>query len=514
MTSRFKTALAALIGLAATAVVVALLLGAFDSKTETNDGLLDPDGREVGSTPEGALRASGNEPEGGNLTGTGPGVNPVSNGAITPGMRTPHGQDLSTEEGRSKAFEKLAAMDPIDWAELTRVLAVTTEALPTEIRELLLKALQFGPRTHSRKAFDAVHDSSMAPELLSLLDDSNLDPRARDAVLQAVSTMPGANADEVALGLEARLADDLAKDRLYLRAIATRGGLEGTRAILDYIRRMDEPGMLSQGLLQGLDLSKSPDAQELVAEALARDDWTPAALRQVLGIAQKQGVTSLTSAIIALDKSGQDDGVRREAITTLSRIGGKEAVEYLLKKAAEPGVYGEHAVTSLNVLARADKEGQQLLITQLDSAATHPRPDEYRAALLRAIGNVRAEGAADKIVPFLGDRSPGVQIAAIRALGRLGPKAAEKHVPAIVDQWPAADEAVKVRIVITLGTIGGKEAVKAMDQMLSDEALSKGVRRNLIMGLNSAKKRLAGNDAPVPPGGPSLGGGMGPNGGR
>lgn len=489
MTARFKIALATLIGLAATAVVVALLLGVFDGpKAETVDGLVGETDGPGSADPEAPIRAGGDTTptDGPGLDGAG---TPGQPGTFRPGLREPHGLDLSDPEQLAKHLANLIDESPVDWKELVRTLGVATGPLSEEVKAFLLKALRFGPRNDASRAFRVVQDGSLTEDLLALLDDPELDPRGSLAVLKALYEIPGANPDEVALGLESRLADDFAKDRYVIQAIAARGGPEATRALVEYIQRMEKPGLMNPYLLQALDLRTNKDAQQVVIDAMRQSDWTPAALRQVLGMVKQPGATAFTESVIALDIDSQPQEVRAEVLETLGRIGGRDAVDYLLRKASEPGVYGEHATKALTALSHLPAEARKRVAEELDAAGRNPRPDDYRIALLRALANVRASNVGEKVAPLINDPSTGVSHAAIHAIGRMQ-EGGEKYVPKLVERWSSADDATKIRLAVALGTIGGEGAVEALEGMAAEEGHSPHLLRTLRMGLNDAKKRL------------------------
>ncbi|MDJ0976525.1 MAG: HEAT repeat domain-containing protein [Planctomycetota bacterium] len=489
MTARFKIALATLIGLAATAVVVALLLGVFDApKTNDADEIAD-EGTQPGTVdPDAPLTPDGDTtPEDGpGLDGAG---DPNRTGTMGPGLRDPHGLDLSDPEQLNEHLASLIENEPVDWKELVRTLKVATGALSDEVKAFLLKSLRFGPRNHASRAFRVVQDGSLAQELLTLLDDPELDPRGNLAVLKALYEMPGADADQVSLGLEGRLSDDFAKDRYVIQAIAARGGPEAARALVEYIQRMEKPGLMNPYLIQALDLRTNKDAQQVVIDALQQSDFTPAALRQVLSMVKQPGATAFTESVIRLDIDSQPQEVRVEALQALGKIGGTDAIDYLLAKAAQPGVYGEHATKAFLNVNHLEPKDQKRLADELDAAGRNPRPDDYRIALLRALANVRASDIGEKVAPLINDPSKGVSHAAIQAIGRMQ-KGGEKYVPKLVERWGSADDATKIRLAVALGTIGGEGAVKALETMAQEKDHSPHLLRTLRMGLNDAKKRL------------------------
>ncbi len=501
MTRRFQLAVAVSAVLVVGVVLIALATGVFDGPVASGPDLVaerdGPDGAGTGAAQlEGSGTADG-DPE------TGPHLprGATGRGALRPGMRDPHGLDLSDPQQAADYLSELLSTEPLNWKEINRVLGVMTEPLSDASRAILLQQLLHGQRNQAVQAFGKLQDGSLTEDLLAAFDDP-ANRVARGAILHALATMPGADPGTVAKELEARLTDDIAHDRVLLQWIGARGGEEAARVIVEYMARTDQPGALRGSLLRMLDLKGDPAAAAVVLQAL-KDSTSPQVTSQLLDMVAQAGATGFTKEIIALDADGQSDAIRRQALDALARIGGKEAIDHLLAKAEAPGTYGEAAVSSIRLIASADLEGRAALVDALKRAGMMSRPDETKENLLLALGRLKEKSAIPLIVKSLDDGNERVRIAAVRGLGKMK-DASREHVESIVEQYANGSPSMKMTAAIALGDIGGKDAISAMDQMLSEEGISRSLTRTLNAALRFAREREAAGPSPAPAG-PGLG---------
>lgn len=495
MTQRFKAALVAFAALALGFGIVAFALGLFEGTPSTQDVTADG-GPEAETSVESGEGLEGNP----SLEGSGDGepgrrvlpANGRGHSTSLIGIREPHGIDMSDPAVRGEALSKLVRQTPIDWAAVAAILKIHDGEVDEAVREAMMRAItRAGNRRTVLLAFQQLRDPSMTDALIESFDDRDVDSNAKRAILRALATMPGADDATVALALESRLSDDPRADKDLLHAIANRGGNEGARALVEYIARVDKPQLINQYLLQALDLRSEPAAVPVIAEALGSGTLSPEAQQKLLELAAQPGVKGLSEAVIALDRDGVSAEVRDQALRSLARIGGTQAVAYLLEKADEPGKFGETAIQSLGRLGGADVEGKKLLMKALEESDRNPRAELFRQQVVRALGTFKDPEAAAVVAKYVGSREVGVSRAAIQALGSLGSRA-ETHVPLIVDQWTTGDDTTRMRVVIALGTIGGDKSLSALEQMKgSEEGMSASLVRTLNATLNNLRKRKA-----------------------
>jgi len=481
MTPRFK------IGLT---LLLALGLGVFVFWLTQDDGArhgagVDLSGDSVDDgTGDAELLADGSDPEAGNKLAPGA----TGGGRSLVGARTPHGIDLSNPDVRSTELTRILDTRPIDWRAAAKIAALMKEPLPDGARPIILWELRNGRRLQVMHLFRELHDPSFVEDMFDLLDDPEVAKGARKFALEALWQMPGAPTDAVVLRLEGRLSDDLREDNAILFAMAASGGPEAARALVEYVQRSKDPEKIPQHLLQRLDVTKDKEAARILSDAL-ETERSPKALRSFIRMASKHGAREFTEPLIALDRDGIPTEVREQSMHALSQIGDEAAIGYLLEKAQEPGRFGEAALRSVAMISSADPEARKNLSKALEEADDNPRPEKAKESLLLAIGAVGDKNALPAVAAQLSDRSASVQRAAVRAMGRLGPKS-EAYVPKLSRLYEQGDDATRIHVAVALGSIGGEQAVADMERMIKDESISPSLLRTLRMGLRNAKSRL------------------------
>jgi len=178
----------------------------------------------------------------------------------------------------------------------------------------------------------------------------------------------------------------------------------------------------------------------------------------------------------------------------LGRIGDPKAVDYLLRKAEEPGIFGDRAVMALGSLNTSARGVADQLAKALDGRENNPRPAKYKKSLLIALGNAKSSEGLRVVAKTLDDRDGEVRLAAVEAMGRMGHRA-RGYEQKLAHIYGGANESEKRRVVVALGSIGGDESIAVMRRMLKEEGLSPSVKQTLQMGLRSALKQLEGEVA-------------------
>jgi HEAT repeat protein len=364
----------------------------------------------------------------------------------------------------------------VDWEELAKAVALLRGPLDAESQDRLLEEIRAGNRLGAVRVFEALHDGTIVPNLFDLLDDPDLPAPARQAVLQALYSIPGADGGEVVRGLESRITGDPRGDMSILRAIAMRGGREGTRALIEHVQRTKDLQRVPAYVLQGLDLEREPGGgTELVAEAL-RTSAAPNVLRALLDMAARPGVEGLAEPLIALDREGMPDDIRQQALLSLARNGTDTAVRHLLGVSSQPDAQGEMAVRALGSMQNATLAARDELLRALQTADRSPRPDVARQNLLLALGSLKHIPALPEMAASLRSTVPQVRLAAVRGLGHLGAPA-RVHAGELVGLYADGDDTLKRHVIMALGTIGGETAASALGQIRSDPKVPASIRR-------------------------------------
>lgn len=481
MSRPFQIALAAF-ATVVLALGVALLFGVFDDQPagtpvglEGSPDELDTDGSGAGLSGTGL---SGTGAGDGGRVGTGAAVDGSSTGRVRPGQRQPSGPDYTDPETAIKILRKSLLEGEPDWKLALQVFKVYEGALPEDIRAELLGSLRTSDRIYAIKAFYVLHDGGMARDLFDILDDPEIDPGVYSAALSVLGGYGAADNDQVVRGFEARLRGEFAKDRSMLSHLARRGGPEATRAIIDYMGRMEHPTRLDYQLFGKLKAHESEEAARYVREAFESASDTATKLT-LMRIAAQPGAETFAEQVIALDVDGEDDQVRDKALQTLAHMGGSRSIEYLLELGKQPGTQGARARTAIGWISAADPESRELLTKAYERASTSPEPEKTRAQLLTAFGNLGHEGALPTLREALKDKSTRVRVAAVDALGSFGSKAQASSAEIIAFYGEnKSDETQAMRAVVALGNVGGAKALSALEQIAADPTAHKNVKRS------------------------------------
>jgi HEAT repeat protein len=137
--------------------------------------------------------------------------------------------------------------------------------------------------------------------------------------------------------------------------------------------------------------------------------------------------------IAALVRESRDDGLRRDGILTLGQIGDRAAIEALLHLSADRML--RESVTI--ALSAADGEQIELLREKLSSS-----DERHRRVIVEALTRTKSAAAASVLAAALDDASPGVRLAAARALGRLDLRDARTQLATLA----RTDENLAVRV--------------------------------------------------------------------
>lgn len=484
MNTRFKLALSLVAALALAVVLVVLLQD--DDSSGTGAGFeLTPDGTVAdgsgagGTDPDLKVGRDGNGPKAN--VGSAGGGNLVN-------ARTPSGIDYSDPEVREKELRRLLTAPTGRWKDIARIVALMEEPIPEDLRPMFLEGLTVGPRRNQTMlAFAVLRDPSFIEDLFTLLDDTSVIKGARTAVLTALWQMPGGERDEVVRQLESRLSGESHRDNPMIAAMNSRGGPEAARALVEYLQGTKTPRQIPPHVLHRLDLTDKK-AAEVFATAL-RQEQSPNVLKAMITTASQPGARDMIDPLISLDRDGMPDDVRQQVMDALGRIGDTRSVDYLLRKAEEPGVFGDRAVLALGQLNTSARGVSDQLAKALDGAANNARPVQFKKSLLIALGNAKSSEGLRVVAKTLDDGEGEVRMAAVEAMGRMGHRS-RGYENKLVSLYRGGSDTERRRIAVALGTIGGEESVSAMRSMLKEEGISASLKQTLQMGLRAAQKQL------------------------
>ena len=291
------------------------------------------------------------------------------------------------------------------------------------------------------------------------------------------------------------------RDVFFIRAAAINGiavcdGQHAATIVASAIK--SDNIKIRSAAVQAARRAPTKDAALVLARMLSELD--PYSQQQVLGlIAEKGDLLSVKFVKEVLDSD--TESVRMEAIETLSRIGGDEAAEALLKIAIDDdGAAQKAAYSGLSVMVGPGVEeiikaraasgeingrvvaigllGQRRTAGALESLLGYAADDngDISAAAFKALPAV----AGSDDIPTLADllaqtESGGARQNAVTALKSVLSKAADKDSAgqAMIDQMARSDADTRLAMLTTLSALGGSTALKTVTEAAqsSDEAV-------------------------------------------
>lgn len=191
-----------------------------------------------------------------------------------------------------------------------------------------------------------------------------------------------------------------------------------------------------------------------VSSVLERTLWndrsdSPVLIYRAALEAWRLGPQAPVPTLLGLSRDARED-VRSAAIYSLVRLRVPEAVSRLMEAASDPSTAVR--ATAVRGLTRA----------LADSAG------------------VSGKAVTDVLVPATRDNDAGVRINALRAIGSFGDSSVPARLLALLDD-PLPN--VQVQATVTLGELGGKDAVAALTRIVSSAKGSHARRREALLAL-------------------------------
>jgi HEAT repeat protein len=326
----------------------------------------------------------------------------------------------------------------------------------------------------SLSAGSSAVDDGDTSRLIAAMHDRDWQVR-REAALQ-LGAVPRAGSD-IVVALRDGLADD---DSRVRRSAATALGNIGSAAAratpalivaLDdrdaavvqaaavALGRVGRKASRADDALEQLLGSTNPDTRLAAGEALARMDRAKATSSQALvalladpdaqtradaahALGQIDGDDNDVAMYLALTKRLADDDAdaRRAAADALGALG-RPAVPWIIRSLSEANPVVLQA--TVDALANVGDAAVPALIETLEDPSRPLLARQYAAKALARIGNGKGR-VLPALVKRLDDKEPGIRVAAIEALGNLGPEAATAT-PDLLAVMNDRDEDVLVR---------------------------------------------------------------------
>jgi HEAT repeat protein len=236
------------------------------------------------------------------------------------------------------------------------------------------------------------------------------------------------------------------------------------------------PDHAAAALVVVLETSPSPAAATSAAWVLAQ--WRIRSAEPALVAAMRRGALPVPAALHALATAGADADV-------------PVVLEFITD--ASPVVRAEALGAALALLdpARPDGRAVEPLADALRSA--RPTPAE-RASIARLLGRTGAPRAAPLLVDLARAKEPPLRMAALEALGTLGPAGGAQAEDTLLDAMTATEPAVRVRAAVALSESGSARARDALlHRLTADEGFD---RASLLTALGGTLARVP-SDAAV-----------------
>jgi len=299
------------------------------------------------------------------------------------------------------------------------------------------------------------------------------------------------------------------RDMFFIRAAALNGmaTCDGRRAVevVTSAMRSDNPKVRSVAV-QAARNAPTKDAMRALAEMLA--ELEPYSQQQVLGLIANRG--DLLSVKFVKEVLDSDtESVRMEAIETLTKIGGDEAAEALLKIAInDDGAAKKAAYAGLSVMIGPGVE-------EIIKARAASGDINGRVVAIGLLGQRRTAGALESLLGYAADDNGDISAAAFKALADVADsddiailadllaktknrdarqnavatlksvlgKTADKDsaAQAMINQMARSDADTRLAMLTTLSALGGSTALKTVTEAAqsSDQALREAGIRTL-----------------------------------
>lgn len=346
-----------------------------------------------------------------------------------------------------------------------------------EIQDAAMHGLAFVGVAHASKAIldlaatlDPDRDQDRLELAIHSLSAMGLDPALQDALtardhakamvaVEAMARIGGTEVSEILRNAFWTCDRDLQRE-IIARALLKVGEAEAIDFFLDVLSRHDDGTVLKGALAflgQKMRVGKAADAIFALLQH-PYDDVKEAALDACIAL----GDATMTERFRALTQSGEPLD-RLMAVYALGRIDPEGNLE-MLKAALEDEIpdIRKVALEAVATLCSPGGDGMDLLVSRLSDESR-----EVRLAVVEQIGQHCSLGEGTKyLVQALNDSDDWV---IIRAMEALAMRSAKEAVPELVGLLDSPNKLVALKVIETLGEIGGKVAFRALLEILNAE---------------------------------------------
>jgi|HubBroStandDraft_1064217.scaffolds.fasta_scaffold04916_6 HEAT repeat protein len=217
-----------------------------------------------------------------------------------------------------------------------------------------------------------------------------------------------------------------------------------------------------QGVLAG-----SPSAQAATSAAWVLGQWRARSSEPTIVGAMRRGVLPVPAALHALAAAGGDADV-------------PIVLEFITD--ASPLVRAEALGASLSLLDPSRPDGRA--VEPLAEALRSVRPTApERGRIARLLGRTGAPRAAPLLVALARTKEPSLRVAALEALGTLGPAGGAEAEDTLLEAMTSSDPAVRLPAAVALSECGSARARDALlDRLTADEGFDRAALLTAVGG--------------------------------
>jgi hypothetical protein len=262
------------------------------------------------------------------------------------------------------------------------------------------------------------------------------------------------------------LAGDERKDQFSaVLALGRLGSVPGAMERLVELAQSEEVAGETRAMaLIAIGAQRDQDAYP-VLRAAARSENPGLALGAAMGWAKHDGVLAVNELMQVIHEYGEDDHRAFMALLQVAVLtaNNSEAQRGYLTILRERPSWASRLATLVRLTEPDDRAEASVAYRDLLPKASG---SFHRAALLTGIAAVDQEESLDVLLRWVASRDEQVQSATQRALRKLG----QQIVPALLERLETADDETYVRIIQTLGLVGGSAAIDVLESVASTHA--------------------------------------------
>jgi|GEM_PF-5261704 len=240
-------------------------------------------------------------------------------------------QRLATE---IKSFSSDKSMIPQAEGAIRELAAFGNDAIPA-MKELLLSDAGRYSKSLAARVLVQIGTSESVGALLDFIAAES-DPVSKDLCIRALQAV---DSPETAPALIKGLSGstDFILNTELKQALARTGNEQTVKLLADAYRSQSGNTAGTENILNALSMLRHPDSLPALADAVANDPDQRISLKAMQAISS-MGTENSTKTLVEMVQSEKDDAKRVQLINAVSRISGKESLNYLQDISGDPSL--------------------------------------------------------------------------------------------------------------------------------------------------------------------------------